>query len=297
MKKSQSDNYTPDLFSENKDEIINKDILPVNNGLITFGKYEGKPIETLATDIPYCQWLLAQSWFKERYTPIYHIVINNICVPRDTPEHNRLQIRFTDDNFCMALGKLCNWKLMNKKKCIWNINNALNNLRQANYSYYNDNYNEKIEGLNSQLRGMNEDVYLKNGVEYTAYSGKPLFTIKKVFEEGGWDVIIQTDDNNNDSTNCYQECSAYNYCYIKTDKIAVEIKPSLGDDYALTLREIKSRKIHPDYQCLVYENFTSVVASLEQIKTVFASDKIKIYSFDEIENTKNKLLNNPLLPD
>jgi len=283
MKKSQPDNFTPDLFSENKDETINKDILPVNNGLITFGKYEGKPIETLATDISYCQWLLTQSWFKERYFPIYHIVINNICVPRDTPEHNRLQIRFADDNFCMALSKLCNWKLMNKKKCIWNINNAINKLKQANYSSYNNNF-DKIEELNMQLDEMNENVYLKNGIEYSAYSNEPFFIIKKVFEEGGGDIIIQTDDQNNNSTNCYQDCLAYNYCYIKTDKIAVEIKPSLGDDYALILTEMKSRKFRPDYQCLVYEKFTSVKATLEQIKTVFASDNIKIYSFNEIEN-------------
>lgn len=287
MKKTHTDNFTPDLFSDNKGN-IKKDVFTVNNGIVTFGKHEGHSIGELINDVSYCQWLLAQSWFKEKYLTIYNIVINNVGVPNDTPEHNRLQIRFTDDTYCMALAKLCNWKIMTKNSCIRNIQKAINTLKRDNFSSNRNNF-DKIEELNMQLEGMKEVSYIKNGIEYSSYSGEPLFSIKKIFEEGGWDVIIQNDDENQ-NTYCKTDCLAYYNCTIRSDKIAVEIKPTLGDDYSIILREMKNFKFRTDYQCLVYEKFTSVVATLEDIKIAFATSDIKIFSFDEIDKAKEELL-------
>lgn len=79
--------------------------------IVPFGKYKGQPIETLAQDEQYLEWLSAQAWFREKYQNIYAIIINNFNTPSDTPEHNRIQVKFLDDNyrfkiaFLLASGK------------------------------------------------------------------------------------------------------------------------------------------------------------------------------------------------
>jgi hypothetical protein len=210
---------------------------------------------------------------------------NKGILHKETPEYRNLQTCFHDDKFCLALGKLCNWELMNKTKCISNIKDIINLLKQEKETSNNSNL-ENIEKLNNQLEEINKSVYLENGIEYNEHTNKPLFALKKEFGVGGWDVIIQTDEQNTDSINCNQDCLAYNFCYVKTDKIAVDVKPSLGDDYFLIIRKMKSTKYHPEYQCLVYEKFTSTLVTLEEVKKVFALNGFKVFSLDEVEKAK-----------
>ena len=43
---------------------------------VNFGKYIGKNIQVLLNDIKYCEWLLKQSFIKEKYPKIYDSIIN-----------------------------------------------------------------------------------------------------------------------------------------------------------------------------------------------------------------------------
>ena len=70
-----------------------------DNAVVPFGKYKGQPVEVLASDRDYCDWLLAQAWFVQRYPQVHTLVINNFGEPTETPEHNALQIRLLDDHF------------------------------------------------------------------------------------------------------------------------------------------------------------------------------------------------------
>ena len=74
--------------------------------IVPFGKYKGQPVEVLAADTEYCEWLTAQSWFKTRYLNVYNTVINYGAEPQDSPEHNQMQARFLDDGWCPALANL-----------------------------------------------------------------------------------------------------------------------------------------------------------------------------------------------
>jgi hypothetical protein len=69
--------------------------------VVPFGKYKGKPVEAMAQDRQYVDWLTAQSWFKERYANYYTLIVNNFQEPADTPEHNGLQAKFLDAKFCL----------------------------------------------------------------------------------------------------------------------------------------------------------------------------------------------------
>jgi hypothetical protein len=71
----------------------------VANNVVPFGKYKDQPVEAMAADRDYIDWLLAQSWFKDKYQNIYTLVINNFTEPSETPEHNLLQALFLDDAF------------------------------------------------------------------------------------------------------------------------------------------------------------------------------------------------------
>ena len=72
------------------------------NEIVPFGKYKGMPIEVLSSDPQYCEWLSGQDWFRERYSKCYNIIINNFTKPEDTPEHNRMQALFLNDDYCEA---------------------------------------------------------------------------------------------------------------------------------------------------------------------------------------------------
>jgi hypothetical protein len=69
------------------------------NAVVPFGKYRGQQVEQLAADPEYCEWLMGQSWFVEKYQAIHTVIINNFGEPSETPEHNRLQLRFLDETF------------------------------------------------------------------------------------------------------------------------------------------------------------------------------------------------------
>lgn len=68
--------------------------------IVPFGKYKGQPIEVLASDRGYADWLMGQAWFRERFGAIHTIIVNNFQEASETPEHNALQALFLDDDFC-----------------------------------------------------------------------------------------------------------------------------------------------------------------------------------------------------
>lgn len=76
------------------------------SSIVPFGKYRGQPVEAMAGDRQYTDWLLQQEWFREKHDALYAIVINNFGEPSETPEHNLMQARFLDDHFCMALARI-----------------------------------------------------------------------------------------------------------------------------------------------------------------------------------------------
>jgi hypothetical protein len=68
--------------------------------VIPFGKYKGRPVEALAQDREYSDWLTGQAWFRERYANYYTLIVNNFGEASETPEHNAAQAEFLDEAFC-----------------------------------------------------------------------------------------------------------------------------------------------------------------------------------------------------
>jgi uncharacterized protein (DUF3820 family) len=76
----------------------------MNAEVVPFGKYKGQPVAALAADEDYCEWLTAQPWFKQKYGNVYNILIQGGAEPQDSPEHNEMQARFLDEDWCRRLG-------------------------------------------------------------------------------------------------------------------------------------------------------------------------------------------------
>src|SRR5437660_7532041 len=95
--------------------------------VVPFGKYKGRLIEELLVDDPsYLQWLAGQQWFRDRFAVLYQVVINRSGEPQETPEHNALQVKFLDDDFCLQFLR-CMIPNYEVQAC-----NALNRVRAAN---------------------------------------------------------------------------------------------------------------------------------------------------------------------
>lgn len=73
------------------------------SNIIPFGKYKGQPVEILQQDKKYCDWLLTQQWFREKHAQFNTIIINNFQEPTETPEHNKMQAQFLENEFCKAV--------------------------------------------------------------------------------------------------------------------------------------------------------------------------------------------------
>lgn len=72
-----------------------------DTGIIPFGKHKGRLIEELLAEDPqYLQWLCTQDWFRNKFTVLHQVIINRGAEPEETPEHNAMQVKFLDDEYC-----------------------------------------------------------------------------------------------------------------------------------------------------------------------------------------------------
>jgi hypothetical protein len=219
--------------------------------LIPFGKYKGQPLEVIAGDRSYCDWLLAQAWFVQRYPQIHTLVINNFGEPSETPEHNALQIRFLDDRFrhqCMAL---------------------------VLQSLYSDEYLEYFDRRfgarpTSFFRGPDAPIFEQNGVDVTL-SVVP------------WLINLQCKTTN--KTHTVDWFFAY-----EEDRILVECKPVLGDDYPAVLRFVKNLPGRPGRLVVLAGAVASRAVSLNDIKKFFALSDVLLLLVEEVEQATPMVL-------
>ena len=80
----------------------------MENIIIPFGQYKGEQLSKVYEENEdYLIWCQNQPWFKDKYSNIYNIVINQNNKSNDskTPEHNKIQNLFLDEVLCKKLIK------------------------------------------------------------------------------------------------------------------------------------------------------------------------------------------------
>jgi len=78
-----------------------------NSTIVPFGKYKGQPLEIMLSDANYISYQKQQpgfmKWLQDNHITIYNIFTTGAQQVQDTPEHNKLQARFLDKKFQIAL--------------------------------------------------------------------------------------------------------------------------------------------------------------------------------------------------
>lgn len=194
-------------------------------GVVPFGKYKGQPVEALAQDRQYVDWLTAQPWFKERFGNIYTLIVNNFQEPSETPEHNALQIKFLDPDFCLRFVR-----------------------------HLKPRYLAGAETLHVGFETEGFDVTVGGSV--VAERAEP-----------GKDLVV------------LYECH-----------YAIEVKPTVGDDYPAILRKMKGVGAR-QYRSLVLflEEYTGVGATREQFVAIFKLERIAVVFASDLAPSASEL--------
>ena len=228
--------------------------------VVPFGKYKGQPIEVLAQDRPYLDWLTAQDWFRERYSGIYTLIVNNFTEPAETPDHNALQVLFLEDAFCAQFVTVLEPQ--------W-LSESLRQIRDRN----NDARRGILDRLNQTWTPKTEKTKL------AADLVKPLhvdWTVKfeRQFEQHGCDVILNGLLRTTDRSGGY---FLYNSI--------IEIKPTVSDDYPAILRQMHTmrRVVGGGRLILFTERYAGVGATEAQFIKTFATSGIKVIFRRDVE--------------
>jgi hypothetical protein len=257
--------------------------------IVPFGKYKGQPLEALAQDRSYLDWLTAQDWFRERYANIYTLIVNNFAEPTETPDHNAPQVLFLDDVFCGKLFSVlwpywrtfafdqlgraligCRTELVKKRK-EWEA-------RQLDtYGYVSDE-EQLAKHVAEQLAEKQNDLeQLDHAIlKYDANIEWSLDWDKE-FEKKGVDVALS----------CTLEVGVFPilnkahfdpriedeyFCHEINPSARIEIKPVISDDYPAVLRQMRANETN----VLFTEKYTGVGATEEQFIQTFALSDIKV---------------------
>ena len=251
-----------------------------NLEMVPFGRYKDKPVEALIQDEQYCEWLITQDWFREKYTGIHTLVVNQFGTPAETPEHNALQARFLDQNWVKAF-----------------VVAAIGGLAVAERrfeSLMRDRIKELRKDL-AELRGtpgyLDEFVreycpdlkdYWKRPDEAVARCQHAILSEIENAEEARWETSMRVDGFSFESGGVDVSFRASEWLYNAREVAIwrVECKPSLGDDYPAVLRQMARSQANV---LLIGEGgYCGRGATFEQVKQIFALSKICLVCISEV---------------
>jgi hypothetical protein len=233
--------------------------------IVPFGKYKGQPVEALAQDRPYLEWLSAQDWFRERYTGIYTLIVNNFTEASETPDHNALQVLFLDDDFCARFLTVLKpqWRAEGIKKLTENV---LEQKRQL------------AGELGQRVLRASDEAYKKQIDEALAKFSNVTWALRcgREFEQRGIDVRlvcrIETVEGLPGRFSGHDSIFLSYSADTTVGVFNIEIKPAVGDDYPAVLRQMRASRS----SVLFTESYTGIGATEAQFVKTFALSDIKV---------------------
>lgn len=246
------------------------------NDLVPFGKYKGEPIEVLSEDAEYTEWLLAQSWFKDRYSGIYTIVINNFKQPEDSPEHNAMHVKFLSDDYVLALL------------------GSIDSKNNEEFEIIDRKFEFKGWDAYVELENISSDVIYSRKYELQAYFARLLGLVPRQMppikedDEAAYYCPRDIDISALEGSDGFSKLEAVKLeldKLIKTQtykKICLEIKPVVSDDFPAILRQIKgylnghSPRDVEGYFVLLVGEYKGVGATQEQFVAFMENEGITV---------------------
>ena len=244
---------------------------------VPFGKYKGQPIETLLSDQPYLDWLTSQDWFRQKYQNIYAVIINYPGKPVETPDHNRMQVKFLSRDYRLKLAFL----LVGTRLFRWNqehfdqfVRKFLEDAKDKLGYTYNGKFHddrskylqEPISRLDgSELLSISEPIFEDKGVDVTY----------EVNYGYGWDFGVSEEAWRQapELFERFRNCATHL-------NLRIELKPSVGDDFPAVLRQMKLDHSN----ILVLQTYSGTGASWKQFLEYFKSQKIRVALESDIDH-------------
>lgn len=292
--------------------------MTVSGEVVPFGKYKGQPVETLVADADYCEWLVAQPWFSAKYRNVYNVVINYGGEPQDSPEHNQMQARFLDDDWCLALATILTPRLDSlyglpaavklatadsiltrlsphvglaktgiKVRCRFEAGgwDVMFSLTPAYIDVHLTS--EPPCTCRCDHSECREDAKCRGGSSWCRHSscdstarGKPGIVVHHCGDDCPWNFASNFLDKVNRGEQFYQP-GARTYADTYCPKFCVELKPDLGDDYPSVLRQVLR---YPDrgQLAVVVRRYAFQHVTWEQVQKIFAASGIRLIAEGEI---------------
>jgi hypothetical protein len=181
----------------------------MKDNLIPFGKYKGQPIEAIQEDQQYVDWLLAQSWFRDKHQEFYTIIINNFQEAAETPQHNAMHVKFLNDDYVL---------------------DVLSKYEAALKSYFVINRRFEYDGWDVVVEIQNYDELTRKELKEKA---------SNLYRESRMVRILE-------HTKSLKEQAEDIYSSIVELRFYIEIKPAVSDDFPAILRQIKAQRTNND---------------------------------------------------
>jgi uncharacterized protein (DUF3820 family) len=239
--------------------------------VVPFGKYKGRLIEELIEDDPgYLQWLASQDWFRARFVALHQVIINRGAEPEETPEHNALQVLFLDEKFCRRFTRHLypNWQKTvieygedARRKRIDELTASLS--RERPDWMHGEQYQQQWD--QARKSELNELAQAKEAAEFSV-----VLHAEAQFETRGVDVLLETR-----ATAVAKNSRVWASDYLHT---AIEIKPTVGDDYPAVLRQMRRAQT----RVLFLEQYSGKGATRQQFVQTFKTANITVVFRNEL---------------
>lgn len=269
--------------------------------VVPFGKHKGATVaELLAKDPSYADWILAQGWVAERFAELHAAIMTRGAGTDDTPEHNAIQARFLDQTFVVAFllsmdkgvveakrqGFRDSWIWWNTSKDRERLETCKRNIEYHRRYSTSDSYNmsviaslppERMEQHRADLQSHKLQLAEEESSGATieariaaVEAPEPVFHNHVEFEHRGVDVVLRWSWNERGAgpIGSYGDCCA------------IEIKPSLGDDFPTVMRQI--RRLNASY--LLVEQYTGRAVPLPDLRRMFQANGVRFILLREIES-------------
>ena len=251
--------------------------------VLPFGKHKGKTVaELLATDPQYADWVTAQAWVADRFAELHAAIISRGAGSDDSPEHNALQARFLDLAFCQALVQITSaTNIGSARDECWNRGRRPL-LRET------ERKRERLDTLAGSIKWakeyggpVNADGLRKNEAECQSLR-EQIEDLEQTYQEWPreeWPVEIEVTFELAGVDVGLDAFIMEDRDRFFIDRLKVEIKPSVGDDYPTVLRQMRRTKAG----VLVVETFAGRGVSEPQMRAMFEASGIKVVFVQEIE--------------
>lgn len=257
--------------------------------VVPFGKYKGATVaELLVRDHQYADWIMAQGWVAERFAELHTAIASRGAGIDDTPEHNALQVRFLDEKFRVAFLTLTHMSAIQKlleheitrerwdaQREISKINSTIDQAKSFLGRWADEVETPQNEWAVKRFQENKEELAIAERAVVFAQAALDDITPDKYklhtaveFEAAGVDVWLKWTWSND-----------HNIDYHNRNHIAIELKPSLGDDYPTVMRQM--RRLYCHY--IVVGQYTGRGISEPQLREMFNANGMRLVFTQEIE--------------